>query len=797
MGTRIFKSTGLGLLLLLETLFGFGQATTLDSLVQQFDQYATRSLQEKLYVHTDRNFFLTGEILWFKIYCVDGSFHRPMDMSKVAYVELLDHASAPVLQAKVELKDASGNGSLFIPATLASGNYVLRAYTRWMKNYDPAFYFHKSLTIANPFEKTNQERGISSDFRHVQFFPEGGDMVSGITSKVAFKGSHGAGEGFPFSGTILSDSRDTVTRFTSDPFGVGSFTFTPQPHVRYTAAIQGNLDTNTTFHPLPTAHEYGFVMKVESTGNDNLSIDVSSKLLPNQIPLVYLFVHTRQKLIKAEGQFLKNNVARFTVRQSELGEGISHLTIFDAAQHPVCERLYFNPPTKNLKLTLATEKREFGTREEIAMQINIDSLQMTLTNLSVSVYRIDSLEANTRENIFSYLWLSSDLVTPLESPAFYFDQGNSETAKKIDNLMLTHGWRRFEWTDVIGKIISRPFVPEYRGHIIQGQVLTKTKTPGSGLLTYLSSPGRTKWIYTSQSNKQGELFFDVKNVWGLRRIIMQPSHDQDSLYTFDLQNPFSIQYANFRLPAFWLNPEKAKSLLSRSIAMQVQDVYYREKQNMLITRDSDSISFYGRGDERYLLDDYTRFTVMEEVMREYVKGVTVRKRKDGFRFLLLDKVSGGVLDESPLVLLDGVPVLSVDKIMDYDPLKVKSIEVVQRRYYLGTLLIPGVVSYSTYDGDMNGFQLDPSSISLNYEGLQLARKFHTPVYENQMQRASRMPDQRTLLYWEPELKVKDVCTVRFTSSDVAGDYRVVVEGINAEGYSGYATHTFTVHKKRP
>src|SRR5687767_9320499 len=103
----------------------YAQIAELDSLKKSFDVYRTKTLQEKIYVHLDQNFYLIGESAWFKIYCVDGSTHKPLDISKVAYIELIDRSNTAVLQAKIELANGFGNGAIFFPATLQSGSYKI------------------------------------------------------------------------------------------------------------------------------------------------------------------------------------------------------------------------------------------------------------------------------------------------------------------------------------------------------------------------------------------------------------------------------------------------------------------------------------------------------------------------------------------------------------------------------------------------------------------------------------------------------------------------------------------------
>ncbi|HKZ39098.1 MAG TPA: hypothetical protein VJ184_15655, partial [Chryseolinea sp.] len=246
--------------------------------------------------------------------------------------------------------------------------------------------------------------------------------------------------------------------------------------------------------------------------------------------------------------------------------------------------------------------------------------------------------------------------------------------------------------------------------------------------------------------------------------------------------------------AFKLLPNIEQTLLSRSISMQVQDVFNEDKFERFANVNIDSTAFYGQADETYYLDDYTRFTVMEEVMREYVPGVMVRKRKDGFHFMVLDNIRKAVFQNNPLILVDGIPVFDVDKIMEFEPIKIKKLEVLTRKYYLGPLVLNGIVSYTTYTGDLAGLQLNPQSVSLDYEGLQLQRVFYSPQYNDQKQRESRIPDRRNLLYWAPKITLnkEGKRQLEFYTSDLTGDYTIVIEGLTRDGLAGSTEQTFSV-----
>ena len=120
---------------------------------ERFEKFYQDNYQETLYIHADKRYYLTGEFVKFKVYCLEKFTSKPSQLSKVAYVEILDSESTPQLQARIELKDGVGSGEFYIPLSINSDNFILRGYTRWMRNYGPENYFHAMLQIINPFKK--------------------------------------------------------------------------------------------------------------------------------------------------------------------------------------------------------------------------------------------------------------------------------------------------------------------------------------------------------------------------------------------------------------------------------------------------------------------------------------------------------------------------------------------------------------------------------------------------------------------------------------------------------------------
>ncbi|UOQ73108.1 hypothetical protein [Hymenobacter cellulosilyticus] len=287
--------------------------------------------------------------------------------------------------------------------------------------------------------------------------------------------------------------------------------------------------------------------------------------------------------------------------------------------------------------------------------------------------------------------------------------------------------------------------------------------------------------------------FETADWYGTRQLVAQPNPTRDSVYRVEILNPFSEQYAPGRPVRLTLSEQLAASLRRRHVQAQVQQQFASGPPVRYQLPRIDSLAFYGKPNERYMLDAYTRFKVMEEVMREYVPGVFVRLRKDGFHFLLPNANAHDAL-ENPLVLLDGMPVFDTNKIMAFDPLKVQKLDVVTKRYFVGAFFYNGIVSYTTYKGDLAGFPLDTHVLLQEYEGLQGQREFYAPRYETPQQQQSRRPDFRNLLYWNPDVTIRPGAspTLTFFTSDQVGRYRIVVQGLSQSGQAGSTSATFEV-----
>jgi len=779
------------LLLIFSCSIGLSQHKDLVSVINSFESYKSNILVERIYAHIDRPAYLVGETLWFKLFITDTFSHAPLDVSKVCYVEILGERNEAVLQTIVSMDNGMGYGSFVLPATLKSGQYIFRAYTSWMKNFDPEFYFQERVSIINPFVALSSTVSDESSKYDVQFFPEGGNLVYGLPSKVAFRAVNHKGKGVDFSGVILDSHDDTVSVFSPVVFGLGNFAMTPVKPNKYRAVIHYK-GGDPKIYDLPVPLEKGYTLQVKDTTQDKVIIRVFTS--EHSEASVYLFAHSNFVIKTREEGIVQNGRCTFLLDRNQLGDGIVHLTVFNNRLSPVCERLYFNGITDILNINARVDKSEYKPREKVSLSISTGNNHGKLLSgrLSVSVYRIDSLVEASHQDITTYLKITSNLTGNIENPDFYFREDNfNKYRPEIDNLMLTHGWRRFQWDSIQSKDRTKGFlyIPELRGHLLRGFLLNReSKAPMANVQVYFSAP-HIQQFGVSKTNEKGEFLFET-GFYGRKRITIQT----DQPGNIELTSPFSTLYGNkIKFSELEFVGFDEINLNSRSIYSQVHNAF-KKGADLKEVREQALLPVFGEPEREYLLDDYTRFPTLEEVLREYVPEIAVRKNKGHYKQVVIDPKTNVGFDGSPLILLDGTRILDVSKLMAIDPLKVKTLQVVNKKYFYAGLSFDGLINYLTYDSDLGGYTIT-DGLSMEYELFNIPREFFSPVYNDESERTSPIPDTRTSLYWNPNVTVDQngVGELSFYTSDIVGSYRVVIQGITEGGLMG--SSSFTINTK--
>ena len=232
------------------------------------------------------------------------------------------------------------------------------------------------------------------------------------------------------------------------------------------------------------------------------------------------------------------------------------------------------------------------------------------------------------------------------------------------------------------------------------------------------------------------------------------------------------------------------ALQERSFRMQVERRFLADTlYELLPVRDN---GLFEADEIVYPLDDYTRFTTMEEVFIEFIPEIRARKRSDGSRdiqVLIENKTQPSFSQDKTLMLLDGVPVFNQQKIMEYDPLLVESIHIYPRTHFIGTRVYEGVVRFQTYKQNLPAFRFDKNVRVVDWQGV----SWPMAVTGETLSDKPEYPDYRQTVYWHPllELESGQNLTVPCKLPDYKGRFRVVVVGLSADGRPLRAETSFT------
>ncbi|MBL4679072.1 MAG: hypothetical protein JKY70_23200 [Mucilaginibacter sp.] len=758
------------------------------SVEQSFADHRENNFREKVFVHVNKSFYTAGEIMWFKLYCTDAQTNKPAGLSKIAYVELIDGDKNPVMQTMISLNYGTGSGSFYLPFSINSGVFKLRAYTSWMRNFDPAYFFERTIKILNPL-RPNANLKSNSHSVDVQFMPEGGHLVQGINSRVAFKITGNDGKGVPAAGAIINNRGDTVSKFSTFKFGIGSFMIKPIANESYKAVVKINNQSFTSI--LPQVSPFGYVLQVTDKGDSwAIAISYSDSTISKQ---AYVILHNNYVAKQVKKLQLVGGSANIIVNKTEADDGVSYITVFNDAGAPVCERSVFKKAARKLTIMAATNQPEFSKRSKVAVSlISMDESEKDIqANLSVSVFRADGLQDKDPEHISGYVWLRGALKGNIESPDYYLNNDDRDADEALDNLLLSQGWTEFDWSSPqsAGKM---HFLPEYIGPIIRAQIseIVDNK-PAPNKLAYLTINGSPQQFYIGKSDSTGMVRFNVQKFYGLHEIVAQTNGKVDSTYRIVVQSPFA-EPGNYTITGNrGINTDIKRLVSENSVNMQVQNIFTANQIKQFYPAIIDSNWFFGIPAKSYKLDDYTRFSTMEEVLREYVGSISVAKHQGKFEITIFH---GEQPLGNPLVLLDGIPVFDADQLFKWDPLRIKRLDMIMSNYLYGPMLFNGIMSFTTYKGDGAAIQIDPHAVVLDYSGLQQERRFYSPAYDSTYPADNPIPDFRTALYWDPDFNISGKSNFTFYTSDKSGKYIGIVEGISSDGRTGSGFFTFTVKK---
>lgn len=400
---------------------------------------------EKIYLQYDKEYYVAGETIWFKAYLQSDG--KPSNLSNNFYLQFADSKGQVVSTHKFPVMGAVVKGNIDIPDSLPQGNYYIRALTPHMFNYDDAFIYTKNIFVFRP-ETAAVTTTISKNVS-LQFFPESGHLIDGILSVVAFKATDQWGTPVEVEGIIKSDDGTTIASFKSFHDGIGKVQFKPKEGKTYTAEVETAAGKRT--YPLPVVQASGINLRIQDEKGGKkfqLSRGVKNKELYD---LLFVVAQINNHVVyEMEIAFEDYPSIIGHLVTDSLPSGILHFTVFNKDRMPLAERLSFID-NGEYKGAANIEARQINVEKKAANAVELVFPELIQRSCAVSIIDWSGKADTDQENIFSRFLLTGDLKGYVYNPAWYFEQHTDTVRQALDNLMLTHGWSRFDWTKVLAK----------------------------------------------------------------------------------------------------------------------------------------------------------------------------------------------------------------------------------------------------------------------------------------------------------------------------------------------------------
>ena len=405
--------------------------------------------QDFIYLLPSKEIAETGEDLFFKAWLMDRQTLALSDRSRTLYLEIRSERDSLVWSEKYPLVGGRGDGHIYIGENWPQGEYFLEGYAKSSFTSDTTEALRprriRVVDRVNQMEAIT-EAAIRQDSlqrktsRHrFDLFPEGGDLIDGVSSVVAFKASYGGGFPEDVSGKVLEDGREIAT-FESLHDGMGRFTVTPRSGKTYEVLL-----SDGRAFPLPEIKRDGLALRIVRNNTTGIDILVSA---PDDAP------HAFSILAKLHG--IPCGSAQGTVTGQKLVrlpkdlfpfQGIVELTLADGDGRPVAERLVFVNAEQRLTVTATPDKERYALRDtgKVRLQVTDAAGNPVRAELAVNIFDKAYLYLPGHENILSHAYLSEQIRGDIFNPTYYFDEKNEDRLQALDLLLMTQGWRRYVW----------------------------------------------------------------------------------------------------------------------------------------------------------------------------------------------------------------------------------------------------------------------------------------------------------------------------------------------------------------
>lgn len=457
--------------------------TIFDTYLDRAKAFATAFPREKVHLHFDNSSYYQGDTIWFKAYVVTVDDNKFSRISKPLYVELVDQSGNVMERQIVKLVDGQGEGQISLANTFFTGYYEVRAYTKWMLAFNDDDYFSRTLPVYRRTIGTrNGARQIAEyrmddsmkqrpknklDVLNVNFYPESGTLIKGVPTVIGFETLSRDSGWVNVNGVLLGADGNPIMPVSTIHDGMGTFVYTPGDKP---ATVEIEFQGKKRSFRLPKADDNGYNVRVNAR-EDMFDVTVTRSATTPASPLALFVFSQGQPCTYVPITFTTvpdaspsgSSVSRrIKIMTADIPEGVTRLALINEQGATLADRFCFVYPKDTLAMSAETSQAVYAAYSKIGCRVKVtDASGSPVRGAKVSVALRDALESDYQENqttILSDLLLTSELRGYINRPEFYFAQRSSSRRKMLDNMLIIHGWRKYNIDEAFG---VKEFLPKY------------------------------------------------------------------------------------------------------------------------------------------------------------------------------------------------------------------------------------------------------------------------------------------------------------------------------------------------
>lgn len=756
----------------------------------KIENFAARFTAERAYIHYDKSAYSPGDTIWFKAYLLSEIV--PAEASKTLYVDWIDDQGKVIQHTTSPLVNGMTNGQFLLPSTYKGKSVSVKAYTSWMLNFDNDFLYNKKLSVLNPAVAGKQGNSAPPT---LTFFPEGGDAVAGVLNKIAYKAVNSFGDPVKIKGVIVDGTGKLVDSIRNLHDGMGFSLINPKAGVKYIAKWSDDKKGNYTT-PLPEIKATGVAMKITAApGKRNFEI-VAAPGTPDT-DSIHIVGTMHQHVIFSITKALKAEPATGSVPLQTLPYGIMTITVFNKNWKPLAERItYINNNADFIKPT-TMEVDHWGLSHRGRNVLIIKLPDESPASLSIAVTDL-AIGTDSSENIVSRLMLTGELKGKVNNPAYYFKDSSQRVQQQLDLVMLTNGWRRFNWDKLMAGELPAIKFPRDTGYLtVNGKLAGISPAsigPAASIIVMMKQQDAEGKMLMMPIGKDGRfndpaaIFFDTARV----AYKIQDKSLDGSMVQFmpdKLRIPDAGDYWSAPFQADTVGSAYHLRLASEAMAIAEKNKYKELESVTVAAKTKSPIQLL---DDKYASGMFKGD--MNSISLDVLNDPFAKSAMDIFTYLQ-GKVAGLQISGqganaslnwrggSPQIYIDEMPA-DVGFASSINVNDIAMVKAFRPPFMGGTNGANGAIAiYTRRGGDV---QQEPGKglSSSRIEGYSAIREFYMPKYYSEFAAPDADKDLRTTIYWNPNVIVdpkKKQAVVTFYNNDVTDAFRVVIQGMTIEG----------------